>query len=315
MPIPIKIVAILLFSYILTLITQRIIRSLTYLSKLTKLGQYATTALIMALATSLPEISVAISSASQGLSELSLGDALGSNIVNLSLVMGISAIVGKSLHFNKNKENKKAFLSLLYTLLPLIFILDQRIGRTEGLILIAAYFFYISSLIKKKPQTLLKKITKGNTEIKAFKKAFKTTRELAVFLVFLVIASQAVVWISKSLAEDLGLPILFVGFFIIAVGTSLPELAFGIKAVRQRKITMVLGNIIGSCITNATLVIGIAALIHPITIGHSITLPIIEYLFVAGLFTLFTFTKHRLDRWEGVILIGLFLYYTALELL
>ncbi len=309
-----KILAILLFSYVLTLITQRIIRSLTYLSKLTKLGQYATTALIMALATSLPEISVAISSASQGLSELALGDALGSNIVNLSLVMGISAIVGKSLHFNQDKENKKAFLPLLYTILPLIFILDQRIGRTEGFVLITAYLLYVSSLIKKKPHALLKKITKGDTETKALKKAFKTTRELAVFLLFLVVASQAVVWISKSLAEDLGLPILFVGFFIIAIGTSLPELVFGIKAVRQRKITMVLGNIIGSCITNATLVIGIASLIHPITLDHSITLPIIEYLFVAGLFAFFTFTKHRLDRWEGTILVGLFLYYTVLEL-
>jgi len=310
-----KITAILLFSYILTIITQRIIRSLAYLSKITKLGQYATTALIMALATSLPEISVAISSASQGLSELALGDALGSNIVNLSLVMGISAIVGRSLHFNQDRENKKAFFPLLYTLLPLIFILDQRIGRTEGMVLVAAYLLYVSSLVKKKPQTLLRKITKGDTEVKALKKAFKTTRELAVFLIFLVIASQAIVWISKSLAVDLGLPILFVGFFIIAIGTSLPELVFGIKAVRQRKITMVLGNIIGSCITNATLIIGIASLIHPITLDHSITLPIIEYLFVAGLFTFFTFTKHRLDHWEGAILIGLFLYYTVLELI
>ncbi len=310
-----KILAVLVFSYVLNLITQRIVKSLTYLSSFTKLGQFATTAIIMSLATSLPEISVAISAATNQLSILSLGDALGSNIVNLSLVIGITAIVGKSLHFNHDQENKSAFLPLLYTLLPLLFLLDGRIGRTEGFILVASYLVYIFSLIRK-PHHHLKKMTKGDLETKALKKAFKTTRELALSVTFLIAASQAIIWISKSLAQDLGLPILFIGFFIIAIGTSLPELVFSLKATKERKITMALGNIIGSCVTNATLIIGIAAIIYPIVVPEfqTILLPMIEYIFIAILFTFFTFSKHRLDRWEGAILIGLFLFYTCLEL-
>jgi cation:H+ antiporter len=312
-----KIFSILFFSYLLTLITQRIIKSLTFLSKISGLGQYATTAIVMALATSLPEISVALSSALNGLSNLSLGDALGSNIVNLSLVTGLIAVFGKSLHFNHDHENKKAFFPLLLTILPFFFILDKHITRTEGFVLLSFYVFYVSFLIKQPHHRIIKKITKGDTETRALKKAFKNTGQLLFFLLLLIGAAQAIVYISKSLAVDLGLPIMFVGFFIVAVGTSLPELVFGLKTVKQRRVSMALGNIIGSCVTNATLIIGLAALIHPITLSTTqvILLPAIEYFFIVSLFTFFTFTKHRLDRWEGLVLLGLFLYYTTIELL
>lgn len=315
--ISLKVLSILVFSYILTLITQRIIKSLTYLSKITKLSQFATTAIVMALATTLPEITVSISSALGGLPLLSLGNALGSNIVNLSLIIGLIAIFGKSLHFNNDQENKRAFLPLFYTFLPIFLVLDGQITRFEGSILLFSYLFYVLSLIKQSHHQIIKRATKGDTEIKALGRAFKTSGELGLSVLFLIAASQAIITISKSLALDLGLPILFIGFFIIALGTSLPELVFGLKTVRKRKMSMALGNIIGSCVTNATLIVGLTAIISPIVINgfQSLIFPLTEYFFIVLLFVFFTFTKHRLDRWEGLLLVGLFLYYTLIELL
>jgi cation:H+ antiporter len=123
---------------------------------------------------------------------------------------------------------------------------------------------------------------------------------------------------AQFLALYFGLSITFVGFFIIAVGTSLPELVFSLKAIRKHHPGMVTASIIGSCITNATLIVGISAIIQPIIFTGQlgiVYLSGLEYFFILSLFVLFITTKKRLDSWEGIILILIYAYYSNLELL
>ncbi len=307
MPI-VKILGIILFSYVLGKTTDHLIKHVMSFSKVFKIGQFEATAVVVALATSLPEILVSVSSSLAGLSQLALGNAIGSNVVNLSLVVGITAVAGRSLHFNKGDGAiREKFLPIAYTLIPFLMLGDGQLSKFDGIVLILIYLIYISGLIKNGTgKKVIKKSSRsGGVSVLVLKMFF--------WIGLLLLSSQMIVYLAKSLAVDFDLSVLFVGLFLVAIGTSLPELIFNIKATAKRKISMSMGNIVGSCVANSTLVIGLAAVIAPIEVTNSyqIVLPGIEYLFVVLLMLVFVWSKHRLDWWEGLVLIILFVYYTA----
>jgi len=144
-----------------------------------------------------------------------------------------------------------------------------------------------------------------------------TVLKMGVWAGLLLLSSQAIVYLAKKLAMDFNLPVLFVGLFMVAVGTSLPELVFNVRAAAKRKISMGIGNIVGSCVANSTLVIGLSALILPIKVSNAyhVVLPGLEYLLIVLLVLMFVRSKHRLDWWEGLILVILFGYYTTLGMM
>lgn len=309
-----KLIGIIGLSYLLGKVTTQLIKVFNQFSRELSLGKFAVTAIVMALMTSLPEIMVAISSSVKGVTGLALGNALGANIVNLSLVIGSTAIVGRSLHFNNDKSLKQSLAPIAYTLAPFILVADNVISRPDGLILLFIYGFYVRDL-------LIKGMGSGEGEKNEVSlqagKVSPMVLKTGVWVGLLVIVSELIVRLAKSAAVDLNLPIIFIGLFLVSVGTTLPELVFNIKAAKKREISMSLGNVIGSCTTNATLIIGLAALIKPISIVNpfSVWLPAVEYGFILVLLIVFTHSKHRLDYWEGIILIMLFAYYSGLAMI
>ena len=277
-------------------------------SKVFRIGQFEATAVIVAMATSLPEILVGVSSSVAGVSDLALGNAIGSNVVNLSLVVGITAVAGRALHFKGEEAIKDKFLPLAYTLIPFLMLWDGELSRFDGLILILIYGIYIFGLLEKGTET------KASEEAAKSGKVSLLALKIGFWIGLLVISAQAIVYLAKMLASDFDLPVLFVGLFMVAVGTSLPELIFNVKAAAKRRISMSMGNIVGSCVANATLVIGLSALISPIVVKNlfQVVLPGVEYVIIVVLMLLFIRSKHRLDWWEGLALVILFFYYTAL---
>jgi len=313
----VKIVLILSLSFLLGKITEMVVKLLDKLIKNFNMTGFQATALIIALVTSLPEISVSISAALNGSTSLALGNAIGSNIANLSIVLGIAAIIGNGLHFVKEKDMKKNINYLVYGFLPFIFLTDLKISSFEGLLLILAYVWYVYDLFFKGEKT-----GPEDMNLKVDKKVHKKHRwwimvQMLLWVGLMIGLAQLIVMLAKQLAIDAGLPMLFIGLFIVSVGTSLPELVFTIEVVKKRKIGMGFGNIVGSCVTNSTLVIGLLAVITPITISSAYVglVAFSEYFFITVLLITFIKSKHRLEKYEAAILISLFMFYSAIELM
>lgn len=307
-------------SFFLIRLTELLIVHLKHLDDEIKLGPFAITTLFLALATSLPELFVGIISALEGSPNIALGNVLGSNIANLAIVAGLAAAVGGTLKIKNGSTADDLLHAFIAGAAPLVLLFDKTLSRVDAIILISLYGFY--------NYTILSKRTRGYEEEDEFfvfriiRKLQPPRTRLELGLVFLFatglfILSDVIVRLAKMVAGGLGVPVFLIGLFIIALGTSLPELAFEIEAVKKRESSMFMGNLIGSTVANATLIVGITALIAPIKIAafSEYLLATIFFVVIFCLFYLFTRTKQKLERWEGGVLIGLYLLFLLLELI
>jgi len=315
---------ILLFSFLLVKATDILVIHLKRLADSTRLGEFAITSLILALATSLPELFVGISAAVEGSPTLSLGNVIGSNIANLSLVIGGAAIIGGTVFVEGAFLKKDIFYAFLAGAAPMILLIDRALSRIDGLILLVLYGFYsvsaLSSRVKEvaeergEEEVFLKKI------IRRLSHGFSTKRLKDVAWIFLgaallLFSSDMLVRTAISLAGSLKLPVLLIGLVLVSLGTSLPELVFEIKAIKEKKPKMAFGDLLGSIVANSTLVIGITSLIAPFRIRSfaDYLLATIAYVSVFGLFYMFIRTKKKLERWEGAFLLGFYLAVVFFE--
>jgi len=307
-----SIILIFLGCVLLSRITSYLTQNLSHLARLLGLSSFAITAFLLALATSLPEVSVAITASFAGNSGLALGSALGSNIANFSLILGLTTLVGAPILISGDLRAHRLLPTVLLSLSPIILILDGSLGRLDAFILLLAYALYTwETTFRHATISIPKKSLPKNQA-----KILTSLAKILILTLLLVASAEFTVHWAKSLATILNLPPLFIGLFIVSVGTSLPELAFELKAIRKNQTAMAFGDLIGSAVTNATLVIGLAALIRPITLTYPFpTIQAgVQYSVILILFFLFTHSKHRLDRSEGFILTAFFFYFVILEL-
>ena len=307
-------------SFLLIRLTELLVKHLRHLDSRLQLGRFAITSLFLALATSLPELFVGITSSLEGSSSVSLGNVLGSNIANLSIVAGLAAVIGGKLRIQNGSTKEDLLHAFVAGTAPLILLYDRVLSRMDGVILISLYGFYNYTLLSKRVRGY-----EEEQELFVFRffrrlQPARIRHELGLIFLYaggLFLLSDLIIRLAKLVAAGLGIPVFLIGLFIIALGTSLPELAFEIEAVRKRESSMFMGNLIGSTVANATLVIGITALIFPVRIAAfgEYLLASIFFGIVFALFFFFTRTKHQLERWEGGVLIGAFLLFLLLEII
>ena len=292
--------------------------NLKSLASRTKIGAFAISGLIMALGTSLPELFVGITSALRGMPNLSLGNIVGANIANLSLIIGGAALLGGAVQVRGEFLRRDVFYAFLAGAAPMLLLFDKQLSRLDGLILLALYGFYQGMVFNERAaegvsqedgfiQRLIRRLNHRGTR-----------RELGwIFLglALLLFSADVLVHLAKLVAITLNIPILLVGLILISIGTCLPEFVFGIKAIRERQPQMVFGNLLGSIVANGTLIIGIVALISPIRIQAVAEYLVATMAFVVifGVFYFFVRSKHRLERWEGAFLIGFYLAFVLSE--
>ena len=302
---------LILSALVLVLSGTVLIKSLSKVSKFLHVSEFTIAFILMAFATSVPELFVGISSALAKTPALSLGNIIGSNIANLTLIMGIAILMSNSFKI-KNKQTKKDAMYMYFIiLLPLLLMwLGKGLSRIDGVILIVFFLVYTFMVIKQR-----KKFSKESEEDHVSKKqGILHTVILLISLIFLFVSSRFVVDYSKAIAIDLELPIILIGLILIALGTSLPELIFSIRAGMLGHSEMVFGDIIGSGIANSTLILGVTALIYPIT--SSFTLFMISAFFmilVTFLFATFMETSNKLNKLEGIALIMMYVFFITLE--
>jgi len=274
-----------------------------------RLSEFVVAFIIMAFSTSIPELFVGISSAISGNPALSLGNVIGSNIADLTLVIGIVALLGNGIKPKNPLIKKDSLFMFLIALVPItLMIFDQTLSRIDGIILTSIFIIYMWHLIKERKEV------KG--------KFIENKREPIAFTIFFFISYLGILFLSAhfvvkyatQLAIELLLPVMAIGLFLVAIGTSLPELVFGTRAVLAKKGDLAVGDAMGSVVCNSTLVLGVTAMISPITNSFFIFLTSAIFMaIVTFLFMIFIRSKKGLSITESVMLIMMYLLFILVE--
>lgn len=313
----IYILLLIIFSFLLLKSADLTVVGLRKISKKTGVKPFFLSAILLALGTSFPELFVGITSAIEQSPNLALGVVIGSNIANISLVVGLAGLSVGTIHIKGGYLKRDLWIALLSGLTPIILVSDGALTRPDGVILIAIYVAYATSFFKKRYLHVAKGFRffrKINHTSKGTKRGFE---KLALGIGLLLLSADMIVRISKEIAISFDVPLFIVGLIILAIGTSLPELAFSFRSLKNHESGMFFGNLLGSVIANSTIVIGITSVIHPITVtstrGHVIAG--VAFILVSLMFWNFARTKHRIDRWEAGILLLIYIAFVLIEFL
>lgn len=293
-----------------------VVRALIMLARFLNISEYVLSFVLMSLATTLPELFVGITSAVEGEPLLSLGNVIGSNIVNLSLILGI-VVVGAGTFKVGEVSSRDAWLTFLLAGSPLAFLLDGSLTRAESLVLILLFVFYINRLVGWRTFLHPAALELGGNQmfsVRAFLRNFlKFLTAVGLLLASAILATYG----AKNLIEDFGLSETVLGLFVIAIGTSLPELTFALRASLFRHEQLSLGNLVGASVINSTLVLGITGLIAPFRLSYATEFWIggIMMLIVIFLANIFLRSRKVLARKEGIALIFVYLLFILLEII
>ena len=314
-----QLLLLIFFSLLLIKATDILTDSLQSLASLTGIGKLAITSLILAFATSIPELVVSVTSALEGRPGLALGTIVGSNIANISLVVGGAALIGGSFSVIGEILRMDSFSVFLAGVLPLMLLIDGRLSRVDGIILLLIYGLYNYGLLNAHRHSHDHRPTGLFAGVFKRKKISRLNRSLAwLFLgaALLMFAADMIVKLAVSIAGGLNVPVFLVGLFLVGVGATMPELFFEIEAVKKKQAGMVLGNLFGSVVVNSTFILGIAALINPIELAGGLNAYLLSAAVFGVMFLLFWWfvrTKKKLERWEGAVLAIAYLIFAMLE--
>jgi cation:H+ antiporter len=279
--------------------------------------------LVVGFGTSAPEMVVSVLSALNDTPQLALGNAYGSNIANIALILGTTALIAPVI-VKKQAVKRDIPILIATTVLTIVLVKDGNVSLFDGVVLLLAFVaitvFNISMELRDKRKRKNEDVASEPAEKVSIVKAFAW---LLVGLALLIASSRMLVWGAVYMAQALGVSDLLIGLTIVAVGTSLPELASSIAAARRGENDLAVGNVIGSNIFNTLVVVGIAAVITPIKAMDaevlSRDLPIVSVLTLLLFFICIPFKKKNGKRVSGFGRIGgaffLSLYIAYLVLL
>lgn len=273
--------------------------------------------LVIGFGTSAPEMMVSVLAAVQGNPGLAVGNAYGSNIANIGLVLGSIALFAP-LAVHSSVIRKEMPLLMLVTLMTGLMLLDGLVARWEAFCLLLALVVFIgASIVRSRHQpgdALVAEVSETlNSKPMSRGKSIMWT---LVGLILLIASSRLLVWGAVEIAVRFGVSDLIIGLTVVAIGTSLPELASSISALRRKEYDMVLGNVVGSNLFNSLAVVGLAGVIAPIEAGREVLVRDWSVMaFMTLLMILFAFSwrgrPRRINRLEGGILLALFIAYTG----
>lgn len=259
---------------------------------------------VVAVGTSMPEFFVSVTSALQGTTDLAVANVVGSNIFNVLLIAGVSAVVSPMV-ISRSTVRRDIPVAVMASLILLGFGIYGSISRGAGILFLALLVVYTiyairtaspdeSQMTDRKPYTMLGAIGR-----------------IVIGLAGLVVGSDCFVSSATEVAGMLGISEAVIGLTIVAGGTSLPELATSVVAARKGQSSIAIGNVIGSCVYNILLIIGVTGIITPMTIEGLSILDFALMMASITLLWLFSFTKYKVERWEGWLMIAIFACYLA----
>lgn len=271
---------------------------------------------VVGFGTSAPEMVVSAFAALDDKPALALGNAYGSNIINITLILGLSAVFA-TLAVHSSIVRKELPILLGVTLLAGWQLWDGEISRADAIVLLVVLFaimgWMVYSAKHSKQDSLGDEMSDEMTDNSLTLKAAIVW--LVIGLLLLMASSKMLVWGAVSIAQGLGVSELIIGLTIVALGTSLPELAASIAAARKGEADLAIGNVVGSNLFNTLAVVGIAGVIAPMQVGPEVLSRdwAVMFAVTVGLFIMaYGFRKPGyLTRWEGILLLSAYLAYTG----
>jgi cation:H+ antiporter len=267
--------------------------------------------LILAIGTSLPDLVASLMGGMSGSSGIIVGTILGGSVISITFVLGAMVIAAKKLNVKSKLLGKSTYIILVMMLLPIITMLDLKISRVDGFLLILVFFTYIFGLWKK--EGTLGKIKKS-VKIKFLWK------DVLIFLgalVALLLGARFLVSSAVIISQEIGISAYIIALIIICLGTCLPDLTVELKALKKGHSAIGVGNLLGGITSTLLLVLGIVALFYPISLeGINLTsLAIAIGVFLASLaLVIFWMRKNTLYRWQGVCLVLIYLAFVAAQI-
>ncbi len=262
---------------------------------------------IVAMGTSMPEFCVSLVSALKGTPDLAVGNVVGSNVFNELLIVGVAAVVSPMV-ISRSTVRKDIPWGVFAAVVLSLMCIDMVITRIDAMLLSIGFIAFMLYTLKT--------AKKGQSEQQEDEKKMDYKPLFAIGLVLLglaclIVGSNIFVDAATKVARQLNVPESVIGLTIVAGGTSLPELATSVVAARKGQSAIAIGNIIGSNVFNVLMIVGITGLICPMQI-EGITIIDLSVMSIGiVLLWLFSFTKYTVERWEGVLLIAIYLGYMA----
>lgn len=260
---------------------------------------------IAAMGTSAPEAAVSISSSLKGVADVSIGNIVGSNILNILIVLGLSALIVKLPVGKSTYKIEMPFMIFITTLFVLLGF-DGTMSRFDGMILWACFIVYMVYILV----TAIRHPETADVDEVENMKLWKALAFTVIGIAMVVVGSDLAVKSASYIAASFGMSERFIGLTVVALGTSLPEIFTSTTAARKGNVDMAIGNIIGSNIFNCLFVVGTSSLIMPIPYSKDFMFDGIVVIGVSVLLLAFSLGKnHKINRFEGLIFLATYVAY------
>ncbi len=305
----VELVTLIIFVVILAKASELVVDNAAKLASFFGISQLAIGMLLIAVATSLPELSVSVASSTAGQGAIAAGNVFGSNIANILLIVGIGAF---AYGFKVKKQILPDLaLALLLTTIISAYIINHStlmgsaLGFAEGALLLLIGAWYGTRMLGRN-----RLVGDGNGREITKHEALRYFLLFGAGVVAVIVSSNFVVDSAVKLADVAGLAKSFIGATIIAIGTSLPELSIDLQAIRKKNFGLALGDAIGSNMANLTLVLGAAATINPIYVHLGVFMAALLFAVVANMvFMYLAVVKKQFGRNEGALLLAIYAVY------
>jgi cation:H+ antiporter len=306
-----------LFSFLILFFSSSfLVENLKQISRFLKWKEFVVSFFTIALATTIPNLVIDTISALNKVSNLAFGDVVGTNICDLTLIVGLSAIISKAgLSVPSRTVQGSAIFTILVGILPILLVLDGNLNKIDGILLLCAFFLYLSWLFQKRERFEKVYDKEGGSQ------NLKTFLKNLIFFIFsgilLYFAGQQIVKSAIFFSNYFNLDLSIIGILIVGLGNALPELTFTLQAARKSQDWFIVGDVMGSVILTATLVLGIAVLISPIeNLNLSPFFVGRIFLLISALFFLiFIKTGRKITPKEGYFLILIYFLFLLFEIL
>ena len=284
------------------------IKAIEKLIELTGLSEVSVGFAILAVMTSTPEIVVAFFSVLQGTPGISVGDIIGSNVFNIGAVLGILGMLGYLKTCCTDLLVELTDILFITSLIPLVLVIFEVVSPIVGIILLGTFVASTYFMTRKKMP-----VVEADKPSKAPKEGSKMViAKLLLGFVGVVVASRLVVESGLNIAISFGVPPILIGAKVVSIGTSLPELTLDLAAVRRGRVHLAIGDIIGSNLTNLTLVLGLVLLTSPFAVDMVIFTEILPFMLITTIVFWRFLTKGGVSQIGGVVLIMTYILFQAI---
>lgn len=288
--------------------SERVVRNAIRISERFRISSFLIGFILIAVLTNVPEFIIGLISAFESENTLVLGTIMGSNIAEILWVFGLVLIVANGFAIKRSQVLDHALLALFFVSVAMVFWWSNGVSWLEGLFLVAFFVYYFINVTRL---NLMSPDKTFKTEWLPPKRTnLSPVLQFFVFLGILIASAQLITTSAINIANGLMLPTAVIGT-LLAIGTTVPDLAISLQAVRKKGYDIAMGNILGSCITNFTLILGISAIISPVPYFEQslITIPIF-FLFLASILLAYSIMiATKLPRMVGIIFVALYLVF------